>query len=190
MEYPKLPATSSYEPWIRVFILQPATDIHAPLIGRLENHKIAGRIIDKRKFRSQVLTSNYDALSYVWGSPVGSRTITVNQQRLLVTNNCEEALRHLRLPTKERRLWVDAITIDQGNSTEKEAQVKLMGDIYRAAKQTVVWLGPALPGTAEFFSKASISRSLLKMGKFVSLAKIGPYAITKQGGLGELILCV
>lgn len=188
MEYPKLPPTSPLEPWIRVFILQPATDRDAPLMGTLENYMITFKVVNKYKFRRQVLTADYEALSYVWGSPAGSRPITVDGQSLPITNNCEEALRHLRLPAKARRLWVDAICINQKKVLEKNDQVKLMGDIYRAAKQTIVWLGPALLGTEKFFSKATMSTPLFKTVKFFDRGKSSSHALAKQLGLGKSII--
>lgn len=36
--------------------------------------------------------------------------------------------------------WIDSICIDQDNISERTSQVKLMGQIYRQAKGTIVWL--------------------------------------------------
>ena len=38
-------------------------------------------------------------------------------------------------------LWIDAICIDQGATTERIHQVALMGDIYIQAAEVLVWLG-------------------------------------------------
>lgn len=38
-------------------------------------------------------------------------------------------------------IWIDAICIDQSDSTEKATQVPLMSEIYRQALQVNVWLG-------------------------------------------------
>ena len=40
-------------------------------------------------------------------------------------------------------MWVDAICINQGDGVEKNGQVQRMGEIYRRARRTVVWLGDA-----------------------------------------------
>jgi len=89
--------------------------------------------------------SNYEALSYVWGSTADPVPILVGSSRrhtISVTQNLAIALQHLRNPNRSRSLWVDAVCIDQDNLKERSYQVTLMGDIYRAACRVVVWLGP------------------------------------------------
>jgi hypothetical protein len=49
-------------------------------------------------------------------------------------------------------LWIDAICINQQDITEHEQQVGIMGDIYRNAKQTPVWLGDGPAGHELIFS--------------------------------------
>ena len=39
-------------------------------------------------------------------------------------------------------LWVDQICIDQSSNKERNHQVAMMGDIYRRATETYMWLGP------------------------------------------------
>ncbi|KAF2472244.1 HET-domain-containing protein, partial [Lindgomyces ingoldianus] len=84
----------------------------------------------------------YDALSYVWGSTDGQRVIFVNDWEMAVTQNLEVALRSLRGEEDPKIIWVDAICIDQTSVPEKSSQVGKMGDIYKAAKKVVVFLGP------------------------------------------------
>lgn len=86
----------------------------------------------------------YEALSYVWGSPMGDRPLAVGKDKkiLLITRNCETALRSLRLSSKKRTLWIDSICIDQQAIDEKSHQTSLMGDIYGEAWRTLIWLGP------------------------------------------------
>jgi hypothetical protein len=66
-----------------------------------------------------------------------------NGDSLLVTANCEAALRALRDPAATTKLWVDSICIDQRRDAvaERNIQVALMGEIYKCAKSVVVWLG-------------------------------------------------
>jgi len=100
--------------------------------------------------------NGFEALSYVWGSPVGTVPISCDGQQLLVTPNCESALRHLRLAGQDRVLWVDAICIDQGRSAEsvkeRNIQVALMGEIYQKAARTLCWLGPGNDFTTELMA--------------------------------------
>ncbi|KAF2733188.1 HET-domain-containing protein, partial [Polyplosphaeria fusca] len=84
----------------------------------------------------------YEALSYVWGQVNNSSIIHVNDWEMLITENLEVALRSLRLEHEPRLLWIDAICINQSSVTEKTSQVAKMGDIYKAAKRVLVFLGP------------------------------------------------
>ncbi|RTE85006.1 hypothetical protein BHE90_000382 [Fusarium euwallaceae] len=84
---------------------------------------------------------SYQALSYAWGDPLDCRSITVDERTTNVTVNLFNALRRLRLPDDERRLWVDALCINQADDVEKSHQVNLMRDIYSRTTQAILWLG-------------------------------------------------
>lgn len=88
-------------------------------------------------------TLEYTALSYTWGDPKIRKAIVVDGQRLEVTVNLFDALRHLRSSQKTRTLWVDAVCINQGDLEERSKQVLRMRDIYTFAETVEVWLGPA-----------------------------------------------
>jgi hypothetical protein len=83
----------------------------------------------------------YEALSYVWGNPNITQDVFIHDQPRAVTKNLELALRHIRLPKKNRILWVDALCINQTHVPEKNDQVAQMRDIYLTSKRVVVWLG-------------------------------------------------
>jgi hypothetical protein len=87
----------------------------------------------------------FDALSYVWGSPVDSVTAEIFEGRssstLPITTNLASAIRHLRLADSSRPMWIDAICIDQENIEERASQVRLMTEIYASADRVLVWLG-------------------------------------------------
>ncbi|KAL8670642.1 MAG: hypothetical protein Q9168_004836 [Polycauliona sp. 1 TL-2023] len=91
----------------------------------------------------------YEALFYVWGSeedPVSIRIqssfSSLPDRSLNITRNLAEALTHLQHDQEPRVLWIDAICINQQYLEERGAQVTRMGDIYRLARQTLIWLGP------------------------------------------------
>ncbi|KAF0319668.1 hypothetical protein GQ607_013148, partial [Colletotrichum asianum] len=92
----------------------------------------------------------YEALSYVWGSPDLTHQIEVNGKELSITANLHVALSYLRLADTDRVLWVDAVCIDQNNRKKRGHQVQQMGDIYRQARQVVVWLGVGTSVTNAF----------------------------------------
>ena len=87
----------------------------------------------------------YEALSYVWGDPTTNQfCIQCNGHEVNVGHNLFLALLHLRgFESTPRTLWIDALCINQSDMTERSAQVQIMGDIYRDAAKTIVWLGEA-----------------------------------------------
>jgi hypothetical protein len=64
------------------------------------------------------------------------------RKHLGIAQNLEAALLYLRQEHEPRRLWIDAICVDQKNLTERSCQVQRMSDIYKLAERVVVWLGP------------------------------------------------
>jgi len=84
---------------------------------------------------------HYDALSYTWGDPNATKLIEVDGVAVKVTSNLEQALRHMRDPENELPLWVDAVCINQLDTTERSHQVALMGKIYSGCAQVRIWLG-------------------------------------------------
>ncbi|KAF4627855.1 hypothetical protein G7Y89_g10299 [Cudoniella acicularis] len=85
----------------------------------------------------------YEALSYVWGKDQASIPALVEDLKMPITQNLDIAFRHLRHPDTSRVLWVDAICINQNDMSERENQVKVMGEIYRFSTTTLIWLGAA-----------------------------------------------
>ncbi|KAH9214249.1 heterokaryon incompatibility, partial [Leptodontidium sp. 2 PMI_412] len=81
--------------------------------------------------------SQYEALSYAWGDPVFSHKIEFPGGYLSITEHLYTALMKLRDEYRPRRLWVDAICIDQTSDLEKGHQVALMADIYRGTERVL-----------------------------------------------------
>ena len=84
---------------------------------------------------------DYEAVSYTWGNPNDFGEIICHGQPLIVPKSAEMALRGLRLENQSKVLWIDAICINQSNREEREKQVAIMGDVYKNATRTLVWLG-------------------------------------------------
>ncbi|MCJ1355342.1 MAG: hypothetical protein MMC33_005333 [Icmadophila ericetorum] len=98
---------------------------------------------------------SYAALSYTWDAarnedleaslgqdnvPIHTE-IRLNEETIRVTQNLHDALLQLRNDAYTEYLWVDAICIDQRDDVERASQIMLMGEIYSAAKEVIVWLG-------------------------------------------------
>lgn len=96
---------------------------------------------------------SYTAVSYTWGIDNPTETIQLNGRPFRVRPNLWSCLYYLILEAKKgnrwTHLWVDAICIDQTNDQERNAQVRLMDEIYRNASCVSVWLGLA-PAADEY----------------------------------------
>ena len=135
---------------IRIIALEPATDNASRLRCTLIERDITKPGLE------------YEALSYCWGTNPPSRPIECDGCKLLVTANCESALRRLRYGHHPRLLWIDSICIDQNSDTDRNHQVALMGEIYKAAAQVIIWLGEGNSKTAlAFASLGTIGRTRL-----------------------------
>jgi hypothetical protein len=60
--------------------------------------------------------------------------------------NLFEALLHLRGKKETRILWVDAVCINQQDKSERNEQVRWMGEIYSSVQQVIIWLGKEAEG--------------------------------------------
>jgi hypothetical protein len=81
---------------------------------------------------------DYEALSYTWGDSNVTDEISCNGQGQRVATNLRAALRRLRYPSRPRKLWIDAICVNQGLN-ERSQQVRVMSQIYSKARQVVIW---------------------------------------------------
>jgi hypothetical protein len=90
----------------------------------------------------------FTALSYCWGDPIFDHDITVNGRAMQITESLATALISIQSEEKDILVWADALCINQRDSIEKTTQVQLMRDIYRAASQVIIWLGPSSPETS------------------------------------------
>ena len=131
-QYPPLsPGTDS----IRLLRLMPHKDERAPIQCELFEYSLQESIKG---------THLYEALSYVWGSPETSESISIDKHNFPVTANVHAALSSLRDRSFERIIWADFICINQEDEKdEKEHQIQSMAKIYGQANRVVVYLGVA-----------------------------------------------
>ncbi|UPK95154.1 hypothetical protein LCI18_006089 [Fusarium solani-melongenae] len=87
----------------------------------------------------------YEALSYVWGSPVPQARIRLATGYAGVGPSLYAALRGLRYPDSPRMIWADSLCINQADVSERNSQVQIMSDIYSRASRTLIWLSDATP---------------------------------------------
>ena len=117
--------------WIRILVLEKGSD-EQPLKASLERVLLETQLV-------------YDAISYYVGPPESPYQISLSNGGphlpLPITASLNHALRRFRLPAEERRLWADAICIDQKNDREKADQVFIMDKIYTIARKVLIYLG-------------------------------------------------
>lgn len=130
--------------FIRVLELKPSVNNEAPLQSSLQ---IARLGYDDYP---------YDVMSYTWGEPVFSQTLYIETtppskgpsngglHPIGITTNLSKMLQNMRHPLHTRRLWVDALCINQKDDVEKSHQIPLMFQIYQQASRVVIWLGDSI----------------------------------------------
>jgi hypothetical protein len=88
----------------------------------------------------------------------------LNNRPWKVTRNLEEVLRHLRETPSEQRIWIDALSINQSDIPERNAQVSEMRKVYSSASLTILWLGtdqnPSISKLIEMASLCYVSENL------------------------------
>jgi hypothetical protein len=83
----------------------------------------------------------FGALSYTWGAPVFDTELVVDEKSLRITKGLAAALKRLRPVDGTFLLWIDQVCINQQDMTERNSQVKLMGQIYTKAAKLIAWVG-------------------------------------------------
>ena len=121
---------------VRILLLQPSITWESSIECSLQT-------IALETWSVEQAPDGYEALSYCWGESSKSEPhyICCHDKQLEVRKNLHLALRRLRLQQGIRRLWIDAICINQHDLDERSNQVAMMARIFTLATQTVIWLG-------------------------------------------------
>ncbi|KAK9774030.1 putative Heterokaryon incompatibility protein 6, OR allele [Seiridium cardinale] len=125
---------------MRLLELFPSVNPTDPLTARLVHSDITFR-------------PDYEGVSYVWGNKSSEASLLLDGHRFHITQNLHSALVHLRLRDAIRKLWVDALCVNQSNTPERNQHVRIMGEIYMYAQQVIVWLGEAADDSHLVFSR-------------------------------------
>ena len=136
----------------------------------------------------------YDALSYTWGTALklenlyhmsmDSAALDSSGDIMEITQNLHGALVQLRDRVVRRRLWVDAVCIDQANIKERGEQVQIMRRIFTNATHVWIWLGLEESSTSDALQAiAMIDSHREKMGLSFTALK----AITDEDPYTEIL---
>jgi hypothetical protein len=128
---------------LRLVLLKPSNDLEGPLDCDLLSTTLSNCEND--------LLDHYTALSYVWGDSSRRVLIKVAGRILSITGSLDTALRHLRDLSRVRRIWADAICINQDDFEERNQQVRQMASVYATAQHTIIWVGEGTAETDELF---------------------------------------
>jgi hypothetical protein len=97
----------------------------------------------------------YDSLSYAWGDPSDETYPLICDGRVIqIQRNLYIALPYLMRRPSNRPMWIDAVCIDQKDTSEKLVQIGMMSDVYRRATKVWIWLKPAPPELLEAAKEA------------------------------------
>lgn len=125
---------------------------------------------------------SFQALSYSWGDPTQTLSITCNGKEVQVAKNLYKALQQFQEDGNPSLLWVDALCINQANLDEKTEQVRMMADIYKTASEVVVWLGTERPGDRNGVELLRLLLERLGLPKFgKDLAPDATFYLEKYG---------
>ncbi|KAF8848522.1 HET-domain-containing protein, partial [Acephala macrosclerotiorum] len=142
---------------IRLILLQPSDDLQSPLECELISTTLS--------YCQNDLLDHYTALSYVWGDPSLRAMMKVAGRALSITASLDTALRHLRDSSRTRRIWADAICINQNDFEERNQQVRQMASVYTVAQHTVIWIGEGTAETNELFKTLRLLSSQRLLGR-------------------------
>lgn len=129
--YKRLPFSKGGHRYIRILVLHPRLTFETDLKADL---------VDVCLCRC---SRTYEAVSYAWGTEDAIHTITIGGYRHSIRPNLFQCLQQLSstLHHSRRRLWIDALCIDQFDNRERARQVALMRGIFANADSTIAWLG-------------------------------------------------
>ncbi|KAN0122949.1 Heterokaryon incompatibility protein (HET) domain containing protein [Hyaloscypha variabilis] len=122
--YEKLRSNNSH---IRVLTLQPSQDASADLRCSIQQQELG------------MIAGQYESISYTWGSQSLVCKLYCDGGCVIhITANLHSALRRFRFKYDTRRIWADAVCINQADAEEKSHQIPLMPQIYRCALRVLV----------------------------------------------------
>lgn len=116
----------------------------------------------------------YDAISYVWGTDEPSQEIFIDGQKVMIRTNLHSALlRFRRSPERndsqeasgrnlQRRLWADALCINQADIPERNQQVQSMKLVFAQARSVFIWLRESVESDRLAFDVFKIAQGIVR----------------------------
>jgi hypothetical protein len=90
----------------------------------------------------------YETISYCWGDSTQLDLIELSGHTISAPASSVEALERMRLPHRDRVLWIDALCINQADVDERSSQVAIMDRIFEDTIGNLIYLGEGDKTTA------------------------------------------
>lgn len=120
-------------------------------------------------FRQAFLTEDdklgYETISYIWGHRIHDGKVTVGDTVLSIPISAERELRRVRRIDEKRAIWLNAVCIDQSNTSERSSQVAMMREIYLSSSTNLVLLGDGQENDTSAAEALAIVQSLFEEAK-------------------------
>lgn len=113
---------------------RPLTGITSIRVLHLEPGTVASDISCRLSHIDIGEEPDYEALSYVWGTPALTYSMLCEGKQLAINESLHSALQRFRFEDRSRVLWADGICIDQKIVEERNQQVRIMRDVYQQAR--------------------------------------------------------
>jgi hypothetical protein len=131
---------------------------------------------------SNLSTSSSSTLSSSSGSGSGGASNGECHRPLYLTANSARALQSMRLRDRPRRLWMDAVCINQNDPVDKNHQVANMKRVYSLADRVLVYL----PRTGPESFGVTPSRTELTMSFLREIARLDSQSSSARRELGRI----
>lgn len=109
----------------------------------------------------------FDAISYLDVDIKPSKLIQLDGKGVLVTVILESSLRHLRLPSEDRYLWVHSLCLGEPYPSDPRVVIEDNAEIHIAAREMIIWLGEDTPRFRAAFSAVALLPTLTQSRTFV-----------------------
>ncbi|KAI1339869.1 heterokaryon incompatibility protein-domain-containing protein [Xylariaceae sp. FL0016] len=133
---------------IRLVKIHPAEQQEGPVVCSLVHVTFAER-------------PKYEALSYRWGDDKDMVNIVIDGVTCPVRRNLWDALCFLQSHQNDKSMyWMDALSINQSDISERSAQLRIMRHIYFRAQAVVIWLGKKYLTYQKYMTDSSLQQHI------------------------------
>lgn len=112
---------------------------------------------------TNISSAEYACLSYTWQPSHPQHEVEINGHQCTVGENLYQFLNAYRMFMADdaqekhyKKIWIDALCINQNDVPEKNHQVSQMGKVYQGSAQVLIWLGILAYDTLNFIEDMNL----------------------------------